>query len=234
MALLEVAGLSAGYLKLTVLRDVSFSVAPGEFVSIIGHNGAGKTTLARSILGVVPPRAGRVRFAGTDLTGRPPSDNVAQGIALVPQVRAVFPNLTVTDNLELVGTRKALHAGYAERLAQVHELFPVLKERSRQLAGTMSGGEQRMLAVGIALMQAPRLLMLDEPSLGLAPVLVQQVMERVGQINRLRGVAILLIEQNVRAALNACTRACVMKLGRIVYDGAPAPLHDRAELLKYF
>jgi branched-chain amino acid transport system ATP-binding protein len=234
MALLDVAGLSAGYHKITVLRGVSLSVAPGEFVSVIGHNGAGKTTLVSAILGIVPARSGHVRLDGAELAGRAPADNVAQGIALVPQERAVFPNLTVADNLELAGTRKALHAGYPQRLAEAHELFPILKERARQRAGTLSGGQQRMLAVGIALMQAPRLLMLDEPSLGLAPVLVQQVMERIGEINRRRGVAILLVEQNVRAALNACTRAYVMKLGRMVYDGPPAPLHDRGELLKYF
>jgi branched-chain amino acid transport system ATP-binding protein len=234
MALLDVAGLSAGYQKITVLRDVSLSVAPGEFVSVIGHNGAGKTTLVGAILGIVRPKAGHVRLDGAELAGRAPAENVARGIALVPQERAVFPNLTVADNLELVGTRKALHAGYGQRLAEVHELFPILKDRAQQLAGTLSGGQQRMLAIGIALMQSPRLLMLDEPSLGLAPVLVQQVMERIGRINRRRGVAILLIEQNVRAALNACTRTYVMKLGRMVYDGPPAPLHDRKELLKYF
>jgi branched-chain amino acid transport system ATP-binding protein len=234
MALLEVAGLSAGYQKIVVLRDISLTVAPGEFVSIIGHNGAGKTTLVSSILGMVPPRGGHVRLDGEELAGRPPADNVTRGIALVPQARAVFPNLTVKDNLELVGTRRALQAGYAARLAEVLDLFPILKERAQQLAGTMSGGQQRMLAIGIALMQSPRLLMLDEPSLGLAPVLVQQVMDRILEINRKRGVAILLIEQNVRAALNVCTRTYVMKLGKMVYDGPPGPLRNRAELLKYF
>ena len=234
MALLDVAGLCAGYHKITVLRDVAFHVEPGEFVSIIGHNGAGKTTLVNSILGIVRPRDGHVLLDGIDLAGRAPADNVAQGIALVPQARAVFPNLTVQDNLELVGTRKALHAGYPERLAEAFDLFPILRERALQLAGTMSGGQQRMLAIGIALMQSPRLLMLDEPSLGLAPNLVQVVMDRIREINRRRGTAILLIEQNVRAALNACTRAYIMKLGRMVYDGPPGPLHDRAELLKYF
>ncbi len=234
MALLDVAGLSAGYHKITVLRGVSLHVEPGEFVSVIGHNGAGKTTLVGSILGVVPARDGQVRFGGRDIAGRAPAANVAEGIALVPQERSVFPNLTVADNLELVGTRSLLQDGYAGRLAEVHELFPILRERGRQLAGTLSGGQQRMLAIGIALMQSPRLLMLDEPSLGLAPLLVQQVMERIQEINRRRGVAILLIEQNVRAALNACTRAYVMKLGQMVYDGPPAPLHDRTVLLKYF
>ena len=234
MALLDVAGLSAGYHKITVLRGVSLHVGQGEFVSVIGHNGAGKTTLVGSILGIVPARSGQVRFGGQDIAGHAPAANVADGIALVPQERAVFPNLTVADNLELVGTRAALQSGYAGRLAEVYELFPILQERGRQFAGTLSGGQQRMLAIGIALMQSPRLLMLDEPSLGLAPLLVQQVMERVQEINRRRGVAILLIEQNVRAALNACTRAYVMKLGQMVYDGPPAPLHDRTFLLKYF
>jgi branched-chain amino acid transport system ATP-binding protein len=216
------------------LRGVSLHVEAGEFVSVIGHNGAGKTTLVGSILGIVPPRGGAVRFGGQDIAGRAPAVNVTGGIALVPQERAVFPNLTVADNLELVGTRAALQSGYAGRLAEVHELFPILRERGRQFAGTLSGGQQRMLAIGIALMQSPRLLMLDEPSLGLAPLLVQQVMERIQEINRRRGVAILLVEQNVRAALNACTRAYVMKLGQMVYDGPPAPLHDRAFLLKVF
>ncbi len=234
MPLLEATALTSGYHKITVLQGVSLRIEPGEFVSVIGHNGAGKTTLAHTVLGLIAVRTGQVRFDGQDVAGQTPSRNVARGMALVPQERAVFPNLSVEDNLELVGTRVPGQESVEQRLADVHALFPILAERAGQLAGTLSGGQQRMLAIGIALMQSPRLLMLDEPSLGLAPVLVQQVMERVREINRRRGTAILLIEQNVRAALNACTRAYVMKLGRMVYDGPPAPLHDRTELLKYF
>lgn len=234
MALLEVTGLSAGYHKVEVLRGVSLRVEPGEFVSIIGHNGAGKTTLVNAVFGVLAPRAGQVRFEGQDIAGASPAANVRRGMALVPQERAVFPNLSVADNLDVAGMAVRERAEFERRLEEVHRLFPILAERRRQQAGTLSGGQQRMLAIGIALMQAPRLLMLDEPSLGLAPLLVQQMMERIREINRARGTAILLIEQNVRAALSHSARTYVMKVGGIVYDGPPAPLHDKTTLMQYF
>ena len=234
MALLDVTGLSAGYHKIEVLRGVSLRIDPGEFVAVIGHNGAGKTTLVHSVFGILPPRAGHVRFQDRDIAGSAPAANVRRGMALVPQERAVFPNLSVADNLDVAGMAIRDGAVLEQRLHDVHQLFPILKERHRQQAGTLSGGQQRMLSIGIALMQAPQLLMLDEPSLGLAPLLVQQMMERIVEINRTRGTAILLIEQNVRAALNHCGRAYVMKVGQMVYDGAPAPLHDRSTLMKYF
>lgn len=234
MALLEVTGLSAGYHKVEVLRDVSLRVEPGEFVSIIGHNGAGKTTLVNAVFGVLAPRAGQVRFEGQDIAGASPAANVRRGMALVPQERAVFPNLSVADNLDVAGMAVRERAEFERRLEEVHRLFPILAERRRQQVGTLSGGQQRMLAIGIALMQAPRLLILDEPSLGLAPLLVQQMMERIREINRARGTAILLIEQNVRAALNHSARTYVMKVGGIVYDGPPAPLHDKTTLMRYF
>lgn len=234
MALLDVTGLSAGYHKIEVLRGVSLRIDPGEFVAVIGHNGAGKTTLVHAVFGTLAPRAGQVRFQDQDITGAAPAANVRRGMALVPQERAVFPNLTVADNLDVAGMAIRDGGVFEERLHDVHHLFPILNERHRQQAGTLSGGQQRMLAIGIALMQAPRLLMLDEPSLGLAPLLVQQLMERIVEINRTRGTAILLIEQNVRAALQHCTRAYVMKVGQFVYDGVPGPLHDKSTLMKYF
>ena len=234
MALLEVAGLSAGYHKIEVLRGVSLRVEPGEFVSVIGHNGAGKTTLVNAIFGVLAPRAGLVRFAEQDVAGMTPASNVRRGMALVPQERAVFPNLSVADNLDVAGMALPDGAVFEQRLRDVHRLFPILQERHRQQAGTLSGGQQRMLSIGIALIQAPRMLILDEPSLGLAPLLVQQLMERIVEINRERGTAILLIEQNVRAALRHCTRAYIMKVGQMVYDGPPAPLHDKSTLMTYF
>jgi branched-chain amino acid transport system ATP-binding protein len=234
MALLDVSGLTTGYQKIQVLHGVSLRIEPGEFVAVIGHNGAGKTTLVHSVMGVVAPRAGAVRYDGPDVAGAAPSANVQRGMALVPQERAVFPNLSVGDNLEVAGMAMRGARVFEQRLEEVRRLFPILKERSRQQAGTMSGGQQRMLSIGIALMLAPRLLMLDEPSLGLAPVLVQQMMERIVEINRSRGTAILLIEQNVRAALQHCSRVYVMKVGRMVYDGPPGPLHDKSTLMKYF
>lgn len=234
MTLLNVGGLSAGYHKVEVLRGVSLRIEPKEFVAVIGHNGAGKTTLLNAIFGVLPLRQGHVRFEEQDIRGAPPAANVRRGMALVPQERAVFPNLNVADNLELAGMAQRDRAKTEQRLEEVQHLFPILRERRRQQAGTMSGGQQRMLSIGIALMQSPRLLMLDEPSLGLAPMLVQQMMELIAEINRTQSTAILLVEQNVRVALNHCTRAYVMKVGQMVYDGPPAPLHDKSTLMKYF
>ena len=233
MALLEVANLTAGYHNKSVLHDVSFDVQPGEFISVIGHNGAGKTTMVRSVFGLMRPTGGNISFDGKDIRGRAPSANVRQGMALVPQEHAVFPNLNVRDNLELAAFHTRDKQKTDARIDELHKLFPILKERAKQLAGTLSGGQQRMLSMGIALMQRPKLLMLDEPSLGLAPLLVQNLMEQIQEINR-QGTAVLLIEQNVRAAISNATRIYVMKLGQMVYNGAPAPLQDRSFLMDLF
>lgn len=233
MTLLDVSNLSAGYHKKPVLRDISLDIQPGEFVAVIGHNGAGKTTMARAIFGLLAPTGGGVTFDGKPIMGRAASDIVRQGIALVPQDKAVFPNLNVRDNLELAAFHVNDKQLTESRVAELHKLFPILAERAKQLAGTLSGGQQRMLSIGIALMQSPKLLILDEPSLGLAPLLVQNMMERIQEINS-NGMAIMLIEQNVRAAISNATRIYVMKLGQMVYNGPPEKLHDRSFLMELF
>lgn len=234
MALLQVDNLVSGYHKKVVLHSVSAKIEPGERVAVIGHNGAGKTTMLKSIFGIIKPTAGQVLLDGESITGRAPSANVKGGMAMVPQERAVFPNLNVGDNLELAAFSIKSKEETGRRVEEVQALFPILRERVRQQAGTLSGGEQRMLAIGIALMQAPKLLMLDEPSLGLAPILVHHLMNQIQEVNQRLGTAILLVEQNVRAALGNTTRVYVLKLGQIVYDGSPKPLQDKSYLMGLF
>jgi len=222
-ALLEVEGLEAGYGKKTVLQGVSFRVDEGEVVALLGHNGAGKSTTLKTILGLLPARSGQVRFGGQVWANGDPAENVRRGIALVPQGRGVFPDLTVVENLALGAYTQADRAGIDRRMNEILELFPILAERRDQIVGTMSGGQQQMVAVGTALMQQPRLMMMDEPSIGLAPVLVQRVLETAVEINRRFGTAIVLVEQNIKTALGMARRAYVMKSGRIVLE-KPAAL----------
>ncbi|HJV58297.1 MAG TPA: ABC transporter ATP-binding protein [Methylomirabilota bacterium] len=222
-ALLEVEGLEAGYGKKTVLQGVSFRVDEGEVVALLGHNGAGKSTTLKTILGLLPARSGQVRFGGQIWANGDPAENVRRGIALVPQGRGVFPDLTVVENLALGAYTQADRAGIDRRMNEILELFPILAERRDQIVGTMSGGQQQMVAVGTALMQQPRLMMMDEPSIGLAPVLVQRVLETAVEINRRFGTAIVLVEQNIKTALGMARRAYVMKSGRIVLE-KPAAL----------
>jgi branched-chain amino acid transport system ATP-binding protein len=222
--LLTVDALAAGYGKKTVLHGVSFRVDEREIVAVLGHNGAGKSTTLKTVLGLIPARAGRVSFAGQAWANGDPAHNGRLGIALVPQGRGVFPDLTVEENLALGAYTQPRDADRAGRLREVLELFPILAERRGQRAGTLSGGQQQMVAVGIALMQRPRLMMLDEPSIGLAPVLVQRVLETAKEINRRFGTAIVLVEQNIKTALAMASRAYVMKSGRIVLERAAAEL----------
>jgi branched-chain amino acid transport system ATP-binding protein len=222
--LLAVEALEAGYGKKTVLHGVSFRVDEREIVAVLGHNGAGKSTTLKTVLGLIPARAGRVRFAGRVWANGDPAHNGRLGIALVPQGRGVFPDLTVEENLALGAYTQPRDADRAGRLREVVELFPVLGERRAQRVGTMSGGQQQMVAVGIALMQRPKLMMLDEPSIGLAPVLVQRVLETAREINRRFGTAIILVEQNIKTALAMASRAYVMKSGRIVLERPAAEL----------
>ena len=224
MALLEVAGLEAGYGKKTVLQGVSFHVDEGEVVALLGHNGAGKSTTLKAILGLLPARAGQVRFGGATWANGDPAENVRRGLALVPQGRGVFPDLTVLENLALGAYTQSDRAATLGRMDEILELFPILAERRTQQVGTMSGGQQQMVAVGTALMQRPRLMMMDEPSIGLAPVLVQRVLETAAQINRRFGTAIVLVEQNIKTALGMARRAYVMKSGRIVLEKPAAEL----------
>ena len=216
--LLEVDAIESGYGKKTVLQGVTLRVHEGEVVAVLGHNGAGKSTTLKTILGLLPARAGAVRFAGQPWANGDPVENVRRGMALVPQGRGVFPDLTVIENLMLGAYTRRDAQSNAARLKEVIELFPMLDERRAQRAGTLSGGQQQMVAVGMALMPRPRLMMMDEPSIGLAPVLVQRVLETARQINRRFGTAIILVEQNIKTALSVADRAYVMKSGRVVLE----------------
>jgi branched-chain amino acid transport system ATP-binding protein len=224
-SLLEVELLKAGYGRRPVLFDVSLRIAPGEIVAMFGHNGAGKTTALGAIFGRVRPTGGRISFDGADVTGTAGIGMVRRGMTLIPAERFVFADLTVLDNLRLGADRERSRAAISERLEQVYELFPILAERGRQLAGTMSGGQQRMLSIGIALMTGPKLLLLDEPSLGLSPAFVQQLMEVIGNLARERSLSVLLVEQNVAQTLGVVDRAYFMRSGRII-------LEERAEELQ--
>jgi branched-chain amino acid transport system ATP-binding protein len=213
--LLRLDSIETGYRDLVAVRDVSLEVRAGEVVSLIGSNGAGKTTTLRAVSGLLPVRRGRIEFAGERLDGRSPAHVVARGIAHVPEGRQLFPTMTVRENLEL-GARD--RRARAQRLEEVFALFPRLRERQRQLAGTLSGGEQQMCAIGRGLMARPTLLLLDEPSLGLAPVMVRLIFDTLRTINA-AGTTILLVEQNVPRALALSHRAYVIENGRIVLHG---------------
>ncbi|HJV55019.1 MAG TPA: ABC transporter ATP-binding protein [Methylomirabilota bacterium] len=216
--LLRVDGIEVGYGDLTAVRDVSLEVREGEAVALIGANGAGKTTTLRAVSGLLPLRRGRIEFQGQRLDGLPPAEIVSRGIAHVPEGRQLFPTMTVRENLELGARTRAARAGRGEMLERVFELFPRLRERREQLAGTLSGGEQQMCAIGRGLMARPRLLMLDEPSLGLAPVLVKAIFEDLVRINA-QGITVLLVEQNVLRALHLAHRGYVLENGRMTLSG---------------
>jgi branched-chain amino acid transport system ATP-binding protein len=218
-ALLEIGKASVAYGKVAAVREVSLQVRAHEVVTIIGANGAGKTTLLNAIIGLLPLQ-GRLRFDGADIAALDIEDRVAGGLSLVPEHRELFGAMTVADNLVLGGFRRS-RAQAAAALDHVYTLFPKLKDRRWQLAGTLSGGEQQMLAIGRALMGEPRLLMLDEPSLGLAPRIVADIFRIVAGLKQ-AGVAILLVEQNARAALEVADRAYVMELGEFILDGPAA------------
>ena len=215
-ALLNVADAHVAYGKVEAVRSVSLQVGDNEIVTIIGANGAGKTTLLNAIMGILPLK-GRVAFAGEDLARLEIEDRVAAGLSLVTEHRELFVTMSVEDNLEL-GAFRVPKAKAAHSMERVYALFPRLKERRKQLAGTLSGGEQQMLAMGRALMGAPRLLMLDEPSLGLAPIIVADIFRTIGEL-RSAGVSVLLVEQNAQAALKIADRAYVMELGEFVLSG---------------
>ena len=219
--ILVLEGVSVAYGKVEAVRDVSLSMQPGSIVTVIGANGAGKTTLLNALMGILPA-GGTVRFDGTALDGDAIEERVAMGMALVPERRELFGSMTVDDNLVLGGFRTTA-AERAQSLAQVFARFPRLQERRRQLAGTLSGGERQMLAMGRALMGRPRLLMLDEPSLGLAPLIVRDIFEIIVGLRK-TGVSILLVEQNARAALQVADHAYVMELGEITARGPAAEL----------
>jgi len=215
-ALLSVSDAHVAYGKVEAVRSVSLDVGDREIVTIIGANGAGKTTLLNAIMGILPLK-GRVTFAGEDVLRLEIEDRVAAGLCLVPEHRELFSTMNVEDNLQL-GAFRIAKAATAVAFERVYTLFPRLKERRKQLAGTLSGGEQQMLAMGRALMGAPRLLMLDEPSLGLAPIIVADIFRTIGEL-RASGVSVLLVEQNAQAALQIADRAYVMELGEFILNG---------------
>ncbi|HZP34901.1 MAG TPA: ABC transporter ATP-binding protein [Methylomirabilota bacterium] len=219
MSLLRIEGIEVGYGDLTAIRDVSLEVREGEVVALIGANGAGKTTTLRALTGLLPVRRGRIEFDGRRLDGLPPAEVAARGIAHVPEGRQLFPTMTVRENLELGARTRAARQARPQTLARVFELFPRLLEREAQLAGTLSGGEQQMCAIGRGLMACPRLLVLDEPSLGLAPMLVKTIFEDLARINR-EGLTVLLVEQNVLRSLQLAHRGYVLENGRTGLGGS--------------
>jgi branched-chain amino acid transport system ATP-binding protein len=231
VAVLEVEDIHTYYGNIEALKGVSLTVEEGEIVTMLGSNGAGKSTTLRSISGLTPPRRGVIRFGGEDISAVPPQDIVRQGISLSPEGRHCFARMTVGENLDMGAYLR--RDGYQEDLERVYELFPRLKERERQKAGTMSGGEQQMLAIGRALMARPRLLLLDEPSMGIAPVLVKRIYETIREINR-QGTTILLVEQNAHHALATASRGYVLATGEVVLADRCAALRENEQVQRAY
>ena len=230
--MLEISSLRAGYGAIEVLRGVDLKVGAGEIVALLGSNGAGKSTLNNTISGLYRPFGGTIRFDGRDIAGAPSMRIVEAGLVQVPEGRRVFPTLAVRDNLELGSYRRG-KAARAQNLERMLAIFPRLKERLTQSAGTLSGGEQQMLAIGRGLMAEPRLLILDEPSLGLSPLLVEEMFGLIGRLNQ-QGLAILLVEQNVVQSLGVAHRAYVLENGRIALSGNAAELAQHPDLRKSY
>jgi branched-chain amino acid transport system ATP-binding protein len=231
--LLRIEGLRAGYGDVEVLRGISLEIAAGEVVALLGANGAGKTTTMRTISGLLHPSGGRITFEDRRIDRLPAARIVELGLVQVPEGRKIFPSLTVLENLELGSYTRAARPHRRESLERVLALFPILAERRAQSAGTMSGGQQQMLAIGRALMARPRLLMLDEPSLGLAPMIVQEIFRIIGEINR-AGTTVLLVEQNTRQALALAGRGYVLENGRVVLSGAGRDLLDNEHVQRAY
>jgi branched-chain amino acid transport system ATP-binding protein len=225
MPLLEIEDMHSYYGHIHALQGISLTVEEGEVVTLIGSNGAGKTTALRSIHGILPPREGRIVFAGEEIQGTPAHELIGKGIAQSPEGRKIFFRMTVLENLEMGAYHRSDHSEVRQDMDRVFELFPRLKERTKQEAGTMSGGEQQMLAIGRALMSRPRLLLLDEPSMGLAPVLVERIFETIREINA-QGTTILLVEQNANVALEIATRGYVLETGKIVNSASAERLRE--------
>lgn len=230
--LLKIENLHAGYGPIKALRGIDLEVRQGEVVALIGSNGAGKTTLLMSICGIVRPNAGRVVFGGEDITGRQPHLIIRGGISQVPEGRRIFPKMTVMENLQM-GVSHGDQKQFGDRAERIFDMFPILRERESQRGGTLSGGEQQMLAIGRALMGRPRLLLMDEPSLGLAPLLVKKIFQIIREINK-AGTTILLVEQNAYAALHLAHRAAVLATGEIVISGKSQELLDNPEVQRAY
>ena len=218
MTMLEVESIDVFYGDVQAVREVSFQVGPGEIVTLVGANGAGKSTVLKAVSGLLHPRRGAIRFEGADVSGEPPYRLVARGLVLVPEARQLWPAMTVRENLEMGAYSRGARPHRAAMLREVLGMFPILGKRSAQNAGTLSGGEQQMCAIGRGLMARPRLLLLDEPALGLAPLLVREVFAALEEIRR-RGTTILLVEQNVSHALALADRAYVLESGRVTLEG---------------
>ncbi|MEN5065167.1 ABC transporter ATP-binding protein [Achromobacter aegrifaciens] len=232
--MLKVEDLSVAYGGVQAVRGLSLEVRPGEIAALLGANGAGKSSTLMAIVGSVKPKSGRVIFEGRDITGTPPDRLVTQGISMIPEGARVFARQPVEQNLRLGAYTVRDERVYGERLERVYALFPRLKERRAQLAGTMSGGERQMLAIGRALMSGPRLLLIDEPSLGLSPLLVEQVFDALAALNRDDGLSVLLVEQNMAQALEVAARAYVMQSGRVALSGEAAELAASDEVRKAY
>lgn len=228
--MLDISELSVSYGAIAALNGVSLRVGAGEIVTLIGANGAGKTTTLRTVSGLLRAREGRVTFLGEDITKLAAHRIVARGLGHVPEGRMVFSNLTVAENLDLGAWLRKDRQSVEGTRDYVFGIFPRLKERLRQTAGTLSGGEQQMLAIGRALMGEPKLLMLDEPSLGIAPRLISTIFEKIVEINRARGIAVLLVEQNAHLALEISSRAYVLEAGRVALEGPSVELRDHPQL----
>ena len=233
MALLEVNDIHTFYGNIEALKGISVEVEEGECVTLIGSNGAGKSTTLRSVSGLTPPRQGSIRFNGREITETPPQDIVSMGVAQSPEGRHVFPRMTVNENLLLGAYLRRDQSEISSDLDRVYDLFPRLKERERQKGGTMSGGEQQMLAIGRALMARPTLLLLDEPSMGIAPILVERIYETIAEINR-QGTTILLVEQNANFALDVSTRGYVLETGKVAVHDKSASLRENPEVQRAY
>lgn len=232
--LLDVRGLRAGYGRKEVVFGVDLRVGVGEIVTILGHNGAGKTTTLKAIFGMLSPHGGQVLYRDKDVTKASCRHNVLEGMSLIPSERFVFPDLTVLDNLRLGGLHEKSPETCSERLERIYQMFPILSDRSKQRAGTMSGGEQRMLSLGVAIMANPRLLLLDEPSLGLAPSLVQVIFDAIRSLADNQDVSVLLLEQNVGQALRITDRVYVMRSGRIILEETAEQMRSRHQYWDLF
>lgn len=234
MALLRLNDLEASYGAVRALRGISLEVETGAVVAILGANGAGKSTTLKSISGMVKPNAGTIEYDGQTINGRTPNQIVRLGIAQVPEGRKVFKDLNVIENLRMGAYSRGDKDGVASDLDMVFELFPILKERAKQLGGSLSGGEQQMLAIGRGLMARPRLLLLDEPSLGLAPIIVQQIFETLRRINRETGTTLLVVEQNAHLALKNSDFGYVLQVGRVAVAGKSKELHQNREVVESY
>jgi branched-chain amino acid transport system ATP-binding protein len=232
--LLELANVESAYGPIRAIRGVSLKVRRGQIVTVLGSNGAGKTTILKTISGIIDPRKGQVHFCGQDITAHDPADIVQRGLSHVPEGREVFPLLSVRDNLLMGAYTRNDRDGVARDIETVYGYFPILRERSQQDAGLLSGGQQQMLAISRALMAQPQLILLDEPSLGLSPKLTREIFEIVVRINRERGTTILLVEQNANMALNAADHGYVLENGRIVMEDSCDRLREKEDIREFY